>query len=245
MRTLTGDRDLHRVSSTFRDGRRGAGADVVVGKGGFCMGDGAGGARSAGQIDGPGEVLENYGLKAEAMRVERAETYAEVIGQTDEEEAREFAFPEVAREAGAGVLVVLYESGVAVDVFAEAFAEQELRVRDVESGGNGGTGGALDAVVRPEVLNAVWDFYRVRERVFAVGAGEADVVDGVPVRGEEDMVELAGEGVDAGDDAVALLYRKWATGEEVGLHVNDEEGVGGPESQHNEGNLSVWQRRLS
>ena len=39
---------------------------------------------------------------------------------------------------------------------------------------------------------------------FAVGGGEGDVLGGVPVLGEDDVVEFFGEGVDEGDDGVAV-----------------------------------------
>ncbi len=67
------------------------------------------------------------------------------------------------------------------------------------------------------------------ERVKAVGAGEGDVVAGMPVLGEDDVVEAGGEGVDAGDDGVAVGDGQGAAGEKVELHVDDEERVGGAE----------------
>ncbi len=51
----------------------------------------------------------------------------------------------------------------------------------------------------------------------------------VPVLGEDDVVEFLGEGVDEGDDGVAVCYGQGAPGHEVVLHVDDEEGVGGLE----------------
>jgi hypothetical protein len=65
-----------------------------------------------------------------------------------------------------------------------------------------------------------------REGLLAVGAGEGDVAAGVPVLGEDDVVELRGEGVDAGEDGVAVSDRERAAGEEVELHVDDEQGIG-------------------
>ena len=119
----------------------------------------------------------------------------------------EVAFAEIAGEAGGGGAVVFGEGGVAVDVLAEAFAENELGVGDGEAGVEVGAGGALDAVVGPEVLRAVGGFDggldTVWEWLLAVGAGEGDVVARVPVLGEDDVVEAGGEGVDAGDEGVA------------------------------------------
>lgn len=150
---------------------------------------------------------------------------AEVIGQAGEEEAGEASLAEVVGEAGRGLLVVFEKGGVAVDVAAEALAKDQFGVRKVEAGVDLGTGSALDAVVGPEVLGAVRSLDGVGEREKAVGAGEGDMAAGVPVLGEEYVVEARGEGVDPGDDGVAAWDRERAAGEEVELHVDDEEGV--------------------
>ena len=125
-------------------------------------------------------------------------------------------------------MIVFGEGGVAVDVGAEAFAEDELGVGDVEVGVELGAGGALDAVVGPEVLGAVGGFDGVGEGLLAgVGAGEGDVVGGCQSWVRRTWVEAGGEGVDAGDDGVAAGDGEGSAGEEVELHVDDEEGVGG------------------
>ena len=52
---------------------------------------------------------------------------------------------------------------------------------------------------------------------------------GVPVLGEDDVVEFLGEGVDEWDDGVAVGDGEVSTGHEVVLDVDDEKGVGGLE----------------
>ena len=64
--------------------------------------------------------------------VEGGETDAEVVGQAGEEEALEAALAEVASQAGWSGVVVFEEGGVAVDVAAETFAEDQFGVGDVE-----------------------------------------------------------------------------------------------------------------
>ncbi len=87
--------------------------------------------------------------------------------------------------------------------------------------------GALNAVVGPERLRAVGGFNRVGEGVLAgVGAGEGDVVAGVPVLGEDGVVEARSKRVDTGEDGIGVRDGKGAPWEEVELHVDDEEGVG-------------------
>jgi len=50
---------------------------------------------------------------------------------------------------------------------------------------------------------------------------------GVPVLGEDDVVESFGECVDQGDDGVAAFHGQCASGHEVVLDVDDEEGIRG------------------
>ncbi len=65
------------------------------------------------------------------------------------------------------------------------------------------------------------------------------MVAGVPVLGEDDVVETGGDGVDAGKNGVAVGDGQGAAvsvgiGQEVKLHVDDEESVGGAESDGRE-----------
>ena len=90
-------------------------------------------------------------------------------------------------------MVVFEEGGVAVDVAAEAFAEDEFGVGDVEGWVEGCAFGVLDDVLGPEGLGAVVGFDDF-ERLFVVGCGEGDVLVRVPVLGEDDVVEFSGRG---------------------------------------------------
>jgi hypothetical protein len=134
--------------------------------------DGAGAPAAGWKVDGVGEVFEDEGFEAEAGGREGGEADAEVVGEAGEEETREAALAEIAGEAGGGCAVVFGEGGIAVDVFAKAFAEDELGVGDGEIGVEFGTESALDAVVGPEVLGAVGGLDGVGKGVKAVGAGE-------------------------------------------------------------------------
>ncbi len=86
---------------------------------------------------------------------------------------------------------------------AESFAEDEFGVGDVEGWVEGCAFGVLEDMFGPEGLGAVGglDGFEV---LFVVGGGEGDVLGGVPVLGEDDVVEFFGEGVDEGDDGVAI-----------------------------------------
>ena len=53
------------------------------------------------------------------------------------------------------------------------------------------------------------------------------MVGGVPVLGEDDVIEVCSGAVNGGDDGVAVGDGQGAAGAEVILHVDDDEGVGG------------------
>ena len=180
----------------------------------------------AGEVDGCGEVIEDDGLKAEAGGGGGGVADTEVEGDAGEEEAGEGALAQVAGESGGSDAVVFEEGGVAVDGGAEAFAEDELGVREVKVGVECSAGGSLEAVIGPEGLGAVGCLDGVGVRLQAVGAGEGDVAGRMPVLGEEDVAEVAAEGVDAGDEIKASAnFERSAFEEEVVLHVDDEESV--------------------
>jgi len=157
--------------------------------------------------------------------VEGGEAYAEVVCQAGEEEALETALAEVASQAGWSGVVVFEEGGVAVDVAAETFAEDQFGVGDVECRVEGRAGSVLEAVIGPEGLEAVGGLDGF-VGVFGVGGGEGDVLGRVPVLGEEDVVEAVGEGVDGGENFVAAGNGERTAGHEVGLEVDEEECVG-------------------
>jgi hypothetical protein len=168
-------------------------------------------------------------LEAEGGAVDGGEADAEVVGKAAEEEAGEIALAEVAGEAGGGGVVVLEEGGVAVDVAAEAFAEDEFGLGDLEAGVELGAGGALDAVVGPEVLGAVGSLDGVEGELAGMGAGEGDVAEGVPVLSEDDVGKAGGDSVDSREDGVAVGEGEGAPGKEVALHVDDQKHVCGGE----------------
>ena len=91
------------------------------------------------------------------MAVDGGVADAEVVGEAAEEEALQVALAQVAGEAGGGAVVVFEEGGVAVDVAAEAFAEDEFGVGDVKGWVEGCAFGVLEDVFGPEGLGAVVD----------------------------------------------------------------------------------------
>jgi len=157
-------------------------------------------------VDGAGGVFDDDGFKAHCAAVDGRVADAEVVGEAAEEEAGEVALAEIACEAGGCGVVVFKEGGVAVDVAAETFAQDELGVWDVESRVEGCAFGVLEDVIRPEALGTVRGFDSFERLLVGVGGCERDVLGRVPVLGEDDVVEFFGEGVDEGDDGVAIFY---------------------------------------
>ncbi len=87
---------------------------------------------------------------------------------------------------------------------AEALAEDEFGVGDREVGVEGCAGGVLEAVIGPEGLGAVGGLDTLERFFVRVCCSKGDVMWGMPVLGEDDVVELLREGVDGGDYGVAV-----------------------------------------
>ena len=152
---------------------------------------------------------------------------AVVVGEAGEEDAPEAPLAEVAVEAGGRGVVVLKEGGVGIDVGAEALAQDELGLGEMERGVKLGAGRALDAVIGPECLDAVAQLNLLKGLAGAVAGGEGGVALGVPVLREEDVVKEWRDSMDDGNDSVALGHGQRAARAEVVLDVNSEEDVVG------------------
>jgi hypothetical protein len=185
---------------------------------GFCDG--------VGKVDGSSGVFDDDSFEAEVVAVDGGVADAEVIGEAAEEETFEAALTEIAREAGRGVVVVFEEGGVAVDVAAKAFAEDEFGVGDMQVWVEGCAFGVLDGVLGPEGLRTVRSMEELVV-LLVVGGGEGDVSGGVPVLRKDDVGEFFRESVDDRNDLVGVRYGQVAAGHEVILNVDDEECVGG------------------
>lgn len=189
-----------------------------------CVGLGYG----VGQVDGAGGVLDDEALEAKRGAVDGGEADTEVVGEAAEEEPLKATLAEVSGETGRGEVVVFEEGGVGVDVAAKAFAQDEFGVWDVEAGMEGCAGGILQAVFGPESLRTVGGLDRL-EGLPVVRGDEGDVLGGMPVLGEDDVVECLREGVDDGNNLIAFGYCEVPTRAEVVLDVDDEQSVGGLE----------------
>ena len=85
---------------------------------------------------------------------------------------------------------------------AKAFAEDELGLWQVEGWVEFRAGALLHAVIGPEGLRAVGHFDGFEGLPAGMSAGEGGVVSGVPVLGEDDVLEERSDLVDGRDDLV-------------------------------------------
>jgi len=172
-----------------------------------------------------GGVFDDDGFEAKVVAVDGGVADAEVVGEAAEEEALQVALAEIAGETGGGVVIVFEEGGIAVDVAAKSFAEDEFGVGDVEGGVEGRAFGVLEVVLGPKGLGAIGNLNEF-VGTFLVRCGEGDMLRGMPVLRQYDVFEFDSDGVNKGNDGVAVRDCQWPSRHEVVLDVNDEKGIG-------------------
>jgi hypothetical protein len=89
---------------------------------------------------------------------------------------------------------------------------------------------ALHTVIGPQRLLAITEPYLLERPLTWMGTGERLVVGGMPVLGEDDVLEERSDLVNDGNDLVAARDGQSPVWAEVILHVDDEEEVVGSES---------------
>ncbi len=124
--------------------------------------------------------------------VERGVGDAVVIREAGEEDASELSLFQVPAQPRGGSAVVLEEGGIGIDFAVEAFAKDQFGAREGERGVVLRTFTALNAVVGPKGLRAVAEVDLFEGLLARVDGGERFVVGGVPVLGEDDVLERAG-----------------------------------------------------
>lgn len=179
------------------------------------------------QIDSTAGIFDDEALKSQGRAIDRGETDAEVVGQPAKEEAIEAAFVQVSGKPGGGEVIVLQKGRVGVDMAAEALAEDEFCLGNVERGMEGSAGRALDAMLGPERLRPVRSLDHLKGLLARMSGGKGDMTGGMPVLGEDDVVEFFAESIDQRDDLIAISYRKRSAGAEVVLDVDDQKRIAG------------------
>jgi len=87
--------------------------------------------------------------------------------------------------------------------------------------------GVLDTVFGPECLRTVCHLDSFVVFFAGMCTGEGDVPAGVPVLGEDDMLELLRDGINEGNNLVTFIDGECAARAEVVLDVDDDQGIGG------------------
>src|SRR6188508_1089971 len=84
---------------------------------------------------------------------------------------------------------------------------------------------SLDAVIRPEHLLAVAQPRGLERLLAGMARSERGMARGMPVLGDDDVLELAREAIDERHDLVAALHFERAARAEVVLHVDDDQAI--------------------
>ena len=77
----------------------------------------------------PAGVLDDVGRETGVARIDRRPGHTEVGGEAGDEDGIDAALLEIARQPGMGFLVRLQECRVTVNVFAETFADNQVRLQ--------------------------------------------------------------------------------------------------------------------
>src|SRR5579875_1689007 len=103
-------------------------------------------------IDPPAGIANHGCFKPRPARVQRRKSDTEVVGQPCEKEPPEAPLAAVAGEARRSGAVIFEKRRIRIYVPAEALAQDQLRLRQMQVGVQLGSTRALHAVIRPELL---------------------------------------------------------------------------------------------
>ena len=109
----------------------------------------------AAHVDAAASILDDHHLEAAAAHVLGRVAHAEVEGEAGEKHPGQPALAQISGEGRRRRVIVLVEGRVRIDLAAVALSQDELGVRDPQSGVELCAGCVLHAVVRPEHLGTV------------------------------------------------------------------------------------------
>src|SRR5438445_2950144 len=138
------------------------------------------GIERAVEIDATAGIEPDGGFEPLADGVQRRKTDAEIGRQADQGDGVDAALPEVATEAGRCRMVVLEEGRIAVDIRAKSLADNELGLGPGKAGVEIRAEAALDTMVRPQSLFAVWHLDHREGLRARMAVGKARMAGGVP-----------------------------------------------------------------
>src|SRR5439155_11339717 len=115
-----------------------------------------GGVERARQIDGPASGLNKHGVEAEPACVHGGIVDAKIGGEPGQEDPPQAAVAQITRQTGRCAPVVFKKRRVRIDFATEAFPDYQLCPVDHEFRMKRRPGGALDAMIGPKGLLAIW-----------------------------------------------------------------------------------------
>src|SRR5262249_20246482 len=145
------------------------------------------------------------------------------------EDSRQAPLAQITGEAGGGLAVVLVEGGVGIDRGAEALAQDELGVRNLQVVVELRTGRGLNAMIRPHDLLSVADRDGPEWTLSAMRRWKRVVAGRVPILRQHHVVEARGDAIDDRHDFIAARNGKFATRTEVILDIDDQQDVAFPD----------------
>jgi len=177
------------------------------------------------EVDGAACIAQNNSFETKTLSVKSGEAHAIVIGKSSKKDAGNALVAQIIAEARRSNPIVLKESGVGIDLRAEAFAQNNLSLRQMERRVKLRALAALNTVVGPQRLHSVAQFDLLEGPPARVSAGKGGVSHRVPILGKNNVVECRGNTMDDIDYRIAIGNGKRAAGAEVVLYVNDYQDI--------------------
>ena len=186
---------------------------------------GVDGGDGAVEVDGAAGVAQDECGKAEAARVESGVADTVVVGETGEEDASEIVLAQIVGKTSRRGAVILEEGRIGIDLRAEAFAQDQLGLRELERRMKLRAARALHAMRRPERLRAVRELDGFVGLFAGMRRGKGRMIGRMPVLSKNDVLESRRDAMDGRDDLVAAGNGERAAGAKIILHVDNEEDV--------------------
>ena len=190
--------------------------------------DGAGNIR---RTNATACVLDQVGLEAESRGVESRGFDAVIRRQPAHKDVGDAIGLEELAQTGRLAASVIKEPAVTIDLRVCAL-EEYVGAPGVQSCDEFRPCFSLDAVNRPESLRQAVQLDLLESLLSRVMNREAAMVGGMPVLGKDDCGEGFPEAVHDRDNRGAIGNRE-GTGDEIVLHVNDDQGMGDRVRFHN------------
>src|SRR5262245_61462956 len=176
-------------------------------------------------VDAAASILDHHHGKALAARVLGRIAYAEIEREPRNEDSVQAPLAQITGKAGGGLAVVLVEGGVGIDPSAEALAQNELGVRNLQVVVELRTGGVLNAVIRPQDLLSVVDRDGLERTFVAMRRRERVVAGRMPILRQHHVFETRGDAIDDRYDIIAERNGKLGARAEGVLDIDDQQDV--------------------